>query len=200
MVRPHLQGQGALQISTHAIVVLISLFGFGVQAQQTPSAKNGQTQTTPSQAAAAVQTQSHPLDDVLLEETDDDDEPADLFSRVSFEYDHGSFSGGESNNRERIKGEQAFGPKGRLAVGYEIPVIKGFGYDLDGGASSPSGRGVGDIKLSMSGVLSANERFKQAAWVEVTFPSAPDSIKGAGQLVFKMAWGFYYAAGRKDRS
>ena len=141
--------------------------------------------------------ESRPLDDVLLEETDDDDEPADLFSRVSFEYDHGSFSGGKSNNRERIKGEQAFGPKARLALGYEIPIIRGFGFDLDGGASSPSGRGLGDIKLSMSGVLSANERFRQAAKVEVTFPSAPDSIKGAGQLVVKMAWGFSTPLGAK---
>jgi hypothetical protein len=198
MARPNLQLEGTLRISSHAVVILVGLFGFSVQAQQTPPTKGGQAQTSSLQAATAgLQTESPPLDDVLLEETDDDVEPADLFSRVSFEYDHGSFSGGKSNNRERIKGEQAFGPKGRLAFGYEIPIIKGFGFDLDGGASSPSGRGLGDIKLSMSGVLSANERFKQAAKVEVTFPSAPDNIKGAGQLVIKMAWGFSTPLGAK---
>jgi hypothetical protein len=82
-------------------------------------------------------------------------------------------------------------------VGYEIPVIKGFGFNVDGGASSPSVRGLGDIQLSGSVVLGEKERFKHAAEVEVTFPSAPDSVKGAGQLVIKMAWGFTTPLGAK---
>jgi hypothetical protein len=198
MARSNLQGQGALRISIRAVVILIGVCGFEAHAQQTPPTNGDQTQTAPSQAGAAgLQTESHPLDDVLLEETDDDVEPTALFSRVSFEYDHGSFSGGKSNNRERIKGEQVFGAIPRLAFGYEIPIIRGFGFNLAGGASLPSGRGLGDIKLNVSGVLGENAWFKHAAKVEVTFPSAPDSVKGAGQLVIKMAWAFTTPLGAK---
>ncbi len=198
MARPNLQLQGALWISAHAVVVLLTLLGFEAHAQQTPPARSGQAQTPPPQASAAeLQTESTPLDNVLLQDADEDDVPTDLFSFVSLEYDHGSFSEGKSNNRERIEGEQAFGPSHRLAVGYEIPIIKGFGFNLDDGQGSPSGRGLGDIKLTGTYVLGETERFKHAARVEITFPSAPDSVKGSGQLVIKMAWAFSTPLGAK---
>src|SRR5271165_6465233 len=184
MVRPNLHSHCAFRISTRAGVFFLSLLGFAAHAQPTAPATGGQTQATSSQTAAAgLQTEAHPLDNILLEETDEDDVPTDLFSYVALEYDHGTFTEGKSNNRERIKGEQAFGAKGRWAVGYEIPIIRGFGFNIDGGASSVSGRGLGDIKLSGSAVLGETARFKHAAKVELTFPSALDNVKGAGQPV-----------------
>jgi hypothetical protein len=197
MARPNLQDQGPLWILIRAVVILIGLCGFEAYAQQTPPAKTDQAQTAPSQAATMLQTQPPTLDDVLLQETDADDIPTDLFSFVSIEYDHGSFTGGKSNNRERIKGEQDFGPNHRFGFGYEIPVIKGFGFNVDGGSSLPSGRGVGDIKLNTTAVLGETSRFNHAAKVEITFPSAPDTVKGAGQLVLKMAWSFSTPLGEK---
>jgi hypothetical protein len=136
-----------------------------------------------------LQTSSSPLDNILIEETDEDDVPTDVFSSVSFEYDHGSFSGAVRNDRYRIKGEQAFGPNHRLAIGYELPFIDGYGVDLGDGTPEPSGQGLGDVKVSLSGVLGETARFKHAAKVEFTFPSAPNNVVGSGQTVIRMEWG-----------
>lgn len=165
--------------------MLLGLSVLEAQAQQTPPAQGKQN------------TQSSPLDNVLIQETDEDNIPTALFSFVSLDYDHGSFTGGKSNNRERIKGEQDFGPNHRLGFGYEIPIIKGFGFNVNGGSSLPSGRGVGDVKLNITAILDESGRFKQAAKFEVTLPSAPDPVKGIGQTALKMAWSFSTALGEK---
>src|SRR5271170_1062867 len=191
MVRPNLQVEGSLRISTHAIVILFGLLGFEAHAQQPPP--SAQTQTTPSRpASAGSQTQSRPLDDVLLEETDEDDVLTDLFSRVSFEYDHASFSGGADNDRFRIKGQQAFGPKYRLGFGYEIPFI-----DAPRNGDVQSASGLSDVKLIVSAMLGDTGKFKNAAAAEFTFPSAANDVVGLGQTIIKAVWSFSTPLGER---
>jgi hypothetical protein len=178
--------------------MLLTLRGLMAYGQQQPS--TGETTvplTPPRTAAPEIHPAAHPQDDVLLQTTDHDVQPADLYSRVSIEYDHGTFSGDKSNNRERIKGQQAFGVAHHLAFGYEIPVIRGFGFDIDGGSSTVSGRGLGDIKLNVSALLGDYAHLKHAVTFEVTFPSAPDTVKGSDQTVLKMAWGGSTPLGEK---
>jgi len=152
--------------------------GLDVEAQQQPP---GSVAPTPAGAPA----HSRPLDDVLLKEADEDSVPTDLFSRVSFEYDHQSFSGGADNDRFRIKGTQAFGPKYQLGFGYEIPLI-----DAHRTGGVPSASGLGDIKLITSAVLGDTGKFKNAVVAEFTFPSASKDILGLGQTIIKGAWSF----------
>ena len=175
MVRQNLQGFGNIWLSACTGVIVFCLSGFHARAQQ-PPAQN--TQTT-----APLQTQHHPLNDILLQETDEDEVPTSLFSRVSFEYDRANFSGGANNDRYRIKGQQAFGPKHRLGFGYEIPFVDAH---RTGGVQSESG--LGDIKLIASAVLGDTPRLKNAAAAEFTFPSASNDVSGIGQTIIRAVW------------
>lgn len=186
MVRPDLQGRGSVWLSAHVGVIVFSLLGFEACAQQTPPVQSAPTQTAPSQSpVAAPQTQHRPLDDYLIQETDEDDVPTDLFSRVSFEYDHASFSGGADNDRYRIKGTQAFGPKHRLGFAYEIPIV-----DAHRTGEVQSASGLGDIKLITTAVLGDTGKFKNAVAAEFTFPSASNDVSGLGQTIIKAVWSF----------
>jgi hypothetical protein len=184
MVRPYLQGRGAVWLSAHVGVISLFLLGFEARAQQTPPATGAPSQTRPS-AAPAPQTQFRPLDDFLIQETDEDELPTNLFSRVSFEYDHATFSGGADNDRYRIKGTQAFGPKHRLGFGYEIPFV-----DAHRTGDVQSESGLGDVKLIASAVLGDTGKFKNAVAGEFTFPSASNDVSGLGQMIIKAIWNF----------
>ena len=118
--------------------------------------------------------------------------PTDLFSRVSFEYDHVTFSGGSDNDRFRIKGTQAFGPKQRLGFGYEIPIVDAH---RTGGVESESG--LGDIELILGAVLGDTPKFKNAVAGEFTFPSASNDVSGLGQTIVRAVWNFSTPLGQE---
>ncbi len=181
MVRPNLQGRGALWLSAHVGVVLLCLLCLEGRAQQSQPP-----------AVTAPQTQHRPLDDFLIQETDEDELPTNLFSRVSFEYDHASFSGGADNDRYRIKGTQAFGLKNRLGFGYEIPFV-----DAHRTGDVQSASGLSDIKLIASAVLGDTGKFKNAVAGEFTFPSASNDVSGIGQTIIKVVWNFSTPLGQK---
>jgi hypothetical protein len=173
-------------VATQIALFIVGLLGMAAQAQQQPGANGSQA------PAAGSSAQSRPLDDVLIKETDEDDVPTDLFSRVSFEYDRANFSGGADNDRFRIKGQQAFGPKYRLGFGYEIPFI-----DAHRTGDVQSASGLGDIKLIASAILGDTGKFKNAAAAEFTFPSAANNALGFGQTIIKAVWSFSIPLGER---
>ncbi len=108
------------------VLIFLLLPSLPALSQQPSPGSGGAPQTKPPSQpppASTGQAKASALDDPLLQAADEDDVVTDLFSRVSFEYDHGNFNGGSENDRFRIKGQQAFGPRERLAVGYELPFI-----------------------------------------------------------------------------
>jgi len=145
----------------------------------------------------AMETTPSALDDILLEETDEEDVTTSVYSRVAVEYDHASFSGGRRNDRVRIKGAQAFGSDHRVGFGYELPFISGYGIDLGDGTPSPSAQGLGDIKVNVNAVLGMTPRFKHAAKIEFTFPSASEDVIGFGQKILRIEWGCSTPIGAK---
>jgi hypothetical protein len=155
------------RLRSSAALLFVFLTWFTAGAQQPSAAKVG------------------PLNDRLLQVTDEQDVAPDLFSRVLVQYDHGSFNGAAENDRIRVSGQQSFNAANRLGVGYEIPFI-----DFRGGNGNPSGSGLGDIKLNFRAVLDDTGKFKSAALVEFTFPSASNTLTGFGQNIVKSAWGF----------
>src|SRR5271154_2797826 len=111
------------------------------QAQQPPPVSGGQTQPASQQPAPGAPPQAHggPLYDPLLQDADEENVPTDLFSRISFEYDHLMYCSGADGERLRIEGEQTFG-ENRLGIGYEIP----FYFNIHGGPEPDNGAGLGD--------------------------------------------------------
>jgi len=184
---PIVSAKRASRVAARIVLLLLSLSGLVAAAQQQPPAGGA-----PAPAAAGAPAQARPLDDVLLREADEDAVPTDLFSRVSFEYDHQSFSGGADNDRFRIKGTQAFGPKYRLGFGYEIPFV-----DAHRTGDAQSASGLGDIKVITSAVLGDTGKFKNAVVAEFTFPSASHDVVGLGQTIIRAAWSFSTPLGEK---
>jgi hypothetical protein len=156
------------------------------QAQTPPQAPTSPssmpTQSTPSNSGMV----SGPLDNPILRQADQDQVPNDLFNRITFKYDHTTISSGSQRERLRVAGEQTLSQGDRIALGYEIP----FFIQAHSGPGDQRGRGLGDMKLSFSGVLGKGEKFSNAAKVEFTFPSASDPTVGGGQNIVKLAWGF----------
>jgi hypothetical protein len=193
-VTPIVPAERASWVTAPVALFLVSVSCLVAQAQQKPPASGAQTPAAAAQpgGVAGLPTQAGPFDDVLIKETDEDDVPTDLFSRVSFEYDHASFNGGADNDRFRIKGQQAFGPKYRLGFGYEIPFI-----DAHRNGDVRSASGLGDVKLIVSAVLGDTGKFKNAVQAEFTLPSAANEVVGFGQTIVKAVWSFSTPLGER---
>jgi len=125
------------------------------------------------------------LDDPLLQATDDEEIPQDLFSRVVFQYDHLMFSNGADGDRFRLSGQQTFGPRQRIGIVYEVPY-----FNIHGGVNAANGDGLGDIKLEANYLLGKTDRFSNAVRAEFTFPSGSNNVVSLGQNIVKMAYGF----------
>ena len=162
-----------IELFCAVIFAAILSAGFNVPAQQTP----------PVNTTSAA---DDPLNDRLLQATDEDSVTPNLFSRVTFKYDHLYFSSGADGDRVRLSGLQTLGPRNRLAIGYEIPY-----FNIHGGnPGTANGEGLSDIKIDFNYLLGKNKRFSNAVRAEFTFPSASNDVIGLGQNIVKAAWGF----------
>ena len=167
----------------------LALLSFGstvlsAHAQQTSGSASTQNPAPNGQAAAQQQAEK-PLDDRLLQATDDGGIPQDLFSRVMFQYDHLMFSSGADGDRVRLSGQQTFGARNRLGIVYEVPY-----FNIHGGVNAANGDGLGDIKLEANYLLGKTDRFSNAVRAEFTFPSGSNRVVSLGQNIVKMAYGF----------
>jgi hypothetical protein len=169
------------------------------QQSQFPQAQQASPQLPASGSPSGAQTslpsapsQEDALENPVLEQADEDDKVTGLESRIAFTYDYAGFDGGASGDYLRFEWVQAFGPGKRLAVKVEFPFFIRF----DGGAGEPNANGVGDTLVEFAAMLGKGEKFEHAAAVEVTAPSASDSLVrlgvlgGEGETVIRVAWGF----------
>ena len=106
-----------------------------------------------------------------------------LKSRLVFRYDYKSQVDGVSSQRARVKGLFAFGPRQRLGVQLNVPLLY---KDVPG----DSGGGLGDIEVAFGGNLYNGARFRTGALVEFKVPSSTDPLLGGGTTTIKPAWGF----------
>jgi Putative MetA-pathway of phenol degradation len=131
------------------------------------------------------------LENRVLEQADEDDKLTSLESRIAFKYNHAAFNDGSGGEFLRVEWVQAFGPSQRMAVRFELPLIR-----VSGDTHEPNATGVGDILLEFIGMLGKTEKFEHSAALEVTVPSANDAlarlgvIGGEGETAIKPAWGF----------
>lgn len=161
----------------------------GASAQQ-PTAGNTQEQkgtvSAPSSKPCVVPTVPHPdeaLENPVLDEADDE-HITNMASHIALEYNHDKLDGGADFDRIRIRWLQAFGPSKRFAAGIELPFLH-----LNAGMG-PSANGFGDMSVEFRAMLQKDEKFEQAAGIELTMPSASTNVLGTGQTVMRLAWGF----------
>ena len=110
-------------------------------------------------------------------------EVAYVRSRVVFRYDYRPQEGDTSINRLRLKSTFAFGPRQRLGVQINVPLL----YKNVPGDSAG---GLGDIELAIGGNLYRAERFRTGALVEFKVPSSTNPLLGGNTTTIKPAWGF----------
>jgi hypothetical protein len=150
-----------------------------------PALSVGAQQGTGGAQGATQQQAVKPLDDPLLQATDDEEVPQDLFSRVVVQYDHLIFASGADGDRVRLSGQQTFGRRQRVGIVYEVPY-----FNIHGGVNVANGDGLGDIKLEGNYLLGKTDRFSNAVRAEFTFPSGSNNVVSLGQNILKMAYGF----------
>ena len=142
-----------------------------------------QSAASPSPAPTQVQASGSDQESEEMQAESAEHEVAYLKSRVVFRYDYKSQEGDTSVSRLRIKSLFAFGPKQRLGVQINVPM-------LHKSVPGDSAGGLGDIELALGGNLYSGERFRTGALVEFQVPSSTDSLLGGSTTTIKPAWGF----------
>lgn len=158
------------------------------QAQQ-PA--NGGQSGPPAQPGAKTAAPDDALDNPLLDEMDEEDNATYMESHVVFRYRYDSFDGGVDSNEIKVKWQQAIDPSKRVAVSMELPFVH------IAEPENHSTGGFGDMKLELRGMLQKREKWEQALGVELTLPSASNSVLGEEQTVLRFIWGFSAEVAKK---
>jgi hypothetical protein len=163
------------------VLGLLSIFSQSSHAQQGP----GQQSPDPTQQSPGTPVPPNgALQNPVLDEADERRVITYVESFAAFKYRHDALEGGVDTDGFEFDYQQAFGQNHRFAAGIQLPLTHA---DAPGATSA---NGLGDITLTFRGEISKDEKFEQAAGLELTVPSATNNVLGDGQTVLKMIWGF----------